>query len=653
VTTTLELEALQQAPGFVALLRGPEHVFAVANQAYRTLVGHRDVIGKTIREALPEIAGQGFYELLDRVYATGEPYIGTAVPITLQRTQGAAPDEAILDFIYQPIRDPDGKPFAILVQGHEVTNMVRAESRYRMLFSAIDDGFCVMQMLHDASGQTIDYRFLEANAAFEQHTGLVNAVGKTALEMVPDLDESWFRIYGEVADTGVAKRFENHAPAMQRWFEVNAHRVGEPAKKLVALVFKDVTLRKQAEAETARALADEKLARRAAEEAGRTRDEFLAIVSHELRTPLTAMLGWVQLLRTESLPPEKQAKALETIERNARAQAQLIEDLLDVSRVIAGQLRIEVMPVEMRPIVEAALETVQPAALARDVRIQPMLATDAIVLGDAARLQQIVWNLVSNAVKFTPRGGHVQVVLRLDESAVELAVSDSGKGIAPDFLPHVFDRFRQAEGATTRSSGGLGLGLSIVRELVGIHGGTVSVASDGVGHGATFKVRLPISASRSREPAPSRLARTVEPALLTFQQQLTCPPDLEGLHVLVVDDDPDTREMLGELFERCKANVTAVSSAAEALAAVRKRVPDLLLSDIGMPGEDGFSLISKVRALPRDAGGAVPAVALTAYARVEDRARALHAGFDNHLTKPVEPVELLAVAASFARRKLR
>lgn len=652
---------LEQAPGFLAFLRGPTHVFEVVNRAYYQVVGRHDLIGKTVRDALPEMESQGIIELLDRVYTTGEAYVGTSISVRLHRTVDA-PEDAVLDFIYQPIRDDDGATIGILVQGHEVTQVAQqqrkreaaetalraSEQRYRTLFEAIDDGFCLMQMLFDDAGRCTDYRFLEANAAFEGHTGLHEAVGKTARELVPDLDPSWFELYGKVAITGEPARFENHAPAMNRWFDVYANRVGEPELRQVALVFKDVTARKAAEAETAALLEREREARREAEAAGRLRDEFLATVSHELRTPLSSILGWAQMMRTHELPPEKRAKALETIERNARAQAQLIEDLLDVSRILSGQMRLEVAPVDVRVVTEAAVDTVRPAAMAKNIRIVTTLATDALVLGDAHRLQQIAWNLLSNAVKFTPKGGRVQVALAVEASSIVLTVADTGRGIAPDFLDHVFDRFRQADSSSTRTFGGLGLGLSIVRELVTLHGGTVEADSEGADRGATFTVRLPLSVTRRRDPSlPSATVPVPAPS------QLSHPPELAGVRILVLDDETDTREMLRELIASCEAEVVVAASVAEALELVRRAPPDIVLSDIGMPGEDGYAFVKKLRALPAESGGAVPAIALTAFARVDDRARALHEGFDNHVTKPVEPIELLAVLASFARRQRR
>ena len=336
------------------------------------------------------------------------------------------------------------------------------------------------------------------------------------------------------------------------------------------------------------------------------------------------------------------------MERNARAQAQLIEDLLDVSSILAGKLRLKVEPVDLRTVVEAALDTVRPAADAKDIRLQPALDSIGIVMGDSYRLQQVAWNLLSNAVKFTPKGGRVQVVVTRTESLVELTVADSGQGISAEFQPHVFERFRQADGGTTRFHGGLGLGLSIVRQLVEMHGGRVSVFSEGEGHGARCTVRLPLSATRLRESGPP-----LPTGHSLLAKESGAPPELHGLRVLVVDDEEDARDMLRTLLESCGAQVRVASSVEEGLHELTCEPPDVLLSDIGMPGQDGYTFMERVRKLPRERGGNVSAVALTAYARVEDRTQALLAGFDHHVTKPVDPMELLAVVASLSVRAAR
>jgi PAS domain S-box-containing protein len=399
--------------------------------------------------------------------------------------------------------------------------------------------------------------------------------------------------------------------------------------------------------DNARLLETVRRERARAEEANRAKDLFLGTLSHELRTPLNAIIGWTRMLRSGSLPEEKRARALEIIDRNARAQAALIEDILDLSRITSGKMRLEVAPVELAHIVETALDTIRPAADAKGVRIQPVLDPDSgTVHGDATRLQQVCWNLLSNAVKFTPRGGRVYVKLVRTDSQVELLVSDTGKGIANDFLPWIFDPFSQADSTSTREYGGLGLGLAIVKHLVELHGGTVRAESEGAGKGTTFVVRLPVAPVRPRVSDPP-----VTPTIATPSgPHIDCPPELAGLRVLIVDDEPDARELLRTVLESCSAQVTTASTATDALQQFKREPPDLLVSDIGMQDKDGYWLIREIRGLPPEQGGRVPAVAITAYAGMKDRTRALREGFTNHVAKPTEPQELLAVVAASVGR---
>ncbi|MDQ3254848.1 MAG: ATP-binding protein [Acidobacteriota bacterium] len=401
------------------------------------------------------------------------------------------------------------------------------------------------------------------------------------------------------------------------------------------------------EREKAQLLAREQEARAEAENANRLKDEFLATLSHELRTPLTAIIGWSNILIAGGMKDADAARALETIYRNARAQNQLIDDLLEVSRIVTGKLRLDVQPVDLAAVIITAIDAARPAAEAKNIRLQTLLDSQASsVSGDPDRLQQVVWNLVSNAVKFTPKGGRVQIKLERVNSHIEITVADTGAGIKTEFLPYVFDRFRQSDATITRTHGGLGLGLSIVRQLVELHGGTVRAESDGEGHGATFIVSLPFIATRQDKPMMER----VHPAANLGNISFECPPQLVGLRVLIVDDESDTRDLLRAVMERCGCEVTTLGTAAEALAELQQTNPDVLISDIGMPEEDGYTLIRKVRALPTDRGGGTPAIALTAYARAEDRVRALRSGFQVHVPKPVEPMELAAVVASLTRR---
>jgi PAS domain S-box-containing protein len=397
----------------------------------------------------------------------------------------------------------------------------------------------------------------------------------------------------------------------------------------------DVTERRAAEEERARALRD-------AEAASRAKDQFLATLSHELRTPLNAIVGWSHMLRSGRLDAATAERAIETIDRNAKAQSQLISDILDISRIVSGKLRLSVRAVELLPVLEAALDTVRPAAEAKGIRLNAVLDPAAgPVSGDPDRLQQIVWNLLANAIKFTPKGGRVQMRLSRINSHVEIKVEDTGMGISSEFQPHVFEVFRQRDGSPSRQHGGLGLGLALVRHLTELHGGTVECASPGEGQGAIFLVRLPVIIVNHRAGVHPTAEDPTAPLV---------PPGLDGLYVLVVDDEPDARHLVTTVLQDRGARVLAVAGAAEAMAVLLKEKPDVILSDIEMPDEDGYSFIRRVRSLPREQGGQTPAAALTAYARTEDRMQALLSGFQLHLPKPVEPVELAAVVASLAGR---
>ncbi|MCA1577132.1 MAG: response regulator, partial [Acidobacteria bacterium] len=496
-------------------------------------------------------------------------------------------------------------------------------------------------------------RLLEVNETFTRMSGYTReeAVGRTTPELGlwvrdSDREEEVAMVFerGSVRDLEYRFRLKD---GTERVGLLSAERIEIGGEPCALTVIQDITQQKRAEAERDQVLEREKALRAKAEEASRLKDEFLATVSHELRTPLTSILGWAHMLRTRQFAGGDSAKAFESIERNARAQSQLIDDLLDVSRIITGKLRLDVRAVDPNSFIEAAIEAMRPAAEAKAIRVQKIMDTGVVsVSGDPVRLQQVVWNLLSNAIKFTLKGGRVQIRLERVNSHIEIAVSDTGVGITPEFLPHVFDRFRQADQRPTRQHGGMGLGLAIVRHLVELHGGTVTAESPGEGQGSTFTVLLPVAPVYQRIDMEER----VHPAARDTLPSYECPDRLDGLRVLVVDDEPDTLELLKAGLGQCGAEVVTVRSAGEALEAIETRVPGVLISDIGMPGEDGYDLIRRVRALPAESGGRVPAIALTAYARVEDRMQALKAGYQMHVPKPVELPELVAIAASLARR---
>jgi signal transduction histidine kinase len=427
---------------------------------------------------------------------------------------------------------------------------------------------------------------------------------------------------------------------------------GEPHS--VAGINIDITPRKRAEEERALLLKNAEIARREAERANRLKDEFLATLSHELRTPLNAITGWAHMLQTGGLDKVTAVKAIETIKRNALLQAQLVSDLLDVSRIVSGNMRLEVRPVDLPAVIQAAVDSLRPAADAKNIQVDTSrMARVKRMPGDPARLQQVVWNLLSNAIKFSPQGGHVQV--RLDDfgSHVELTVKDDGDGIRPDFLPQLFEPFRQANSTSVRVHHGLGLGLAIVRRLLEMHGGYVRAMNREDRSGAIFIAVLPVSPSLVESPnAPGETLAEMTPVAT-----LSAEPSLRGTKALVVDDEPDAREVIALILERSGAKVTVAASASEALGIVERDQPDVIVADIAMPGEDGYSLLRRVRELPSQKISQTPAVALTAYAGQQDRVKALNAGFNSHVSKPVQPPELiqaiigLAGAKGFKKRK--
>ncbi|MEH2166914.1 MAG: ATP-binding protein [Nostoc sp.] len=729
---------------------------------------------------------------INQAIETGEEYVSE------YRVYTAAGEERWVAARGRVEYTADGRPIAFPGALADITERKQAESawrqseeRYRTLFESIDEGFCVLEVLFDANSKPIDYRFLEINPAFEKQTGLSDAQGKRMRELSPNHEEYWFEIYGKIALTGEPHRFENRAEALHRWFDVYAFPIGQPKSRKVAILFNDITNRKQAEAtvqasnkrlqllsetandllltedpkvflaslfekvsthlglevyfnylfqedqqrlqlhtfggisedvalsgkflelgqgvggyvvqhrqpavvenalsttdplavrvqsigirayvchplmvgervlgtlglgtrqrdrftrdeldlmqtlanqvaaalERSRLVAELQARAEALDQSNRIKDEFLAVLSHELRTPLNPILGWSKLLQRGKLNPEKTNLAIATIERNAQIQVQLIDDLLDISRILQGKMSLSAEPIDLNAVISAALETVRLAAETKSIQIHTTISPImGVVIGDAGRLQQVVWNLLSNAVKFASQGKQVTVALSQVENHAQIQITDTGKGIRTEFLPYVFEHFRQEDGATTRKFGGLGLGLAIVRQIVEMHGGTVTVDSPGVGLGATFTVKIPLAPQLTEAPI--------------LNQSPIKESDLSGIHILVVDDETDSREFIAFVLEERGAIVTAVGSGTDALQAIAQSIPNTIVSDIGMPEMDGYMLMRQIRTLGLEQGGQIPAIALTAYAGELDRQQAIAAGFQCHVPKPIDPEVLVAI----------
>jgi PAS domain S-box-containing protein len=503
-------------------------------------------------------------------------------------------------------------------------------------------------------------RMMMANPAF------LRVLGKEGAEIIGRTDAEFRDHVGEAArimkndrrimqtrETETIEEIIEMSGGPRTYLSTKSPYLNERGKVIgLIAISTDITDRKRAETARELLLMREQSAREQAENANQLKDEFLATVSHELRSPLNAMLGWIKVLKKGGIEAETQAHALDVIERSVRIQQNLIEDLIDTARIKSGKLQIEMKPVNLAGVIEAAADIVRPTAMAKEIELNLALESDEVVTGDHQRLQQVVWNLLSNAVKFTPQGGRVEAKLKRAVRSVQIVVSDTGRGIKPRDLPIIFDQFRQADGSSTRRYGGLGVGLSLVKHLIELHGGAVEADSQGEGRGSIFTINLPVRAVRGEretrrggERERRRVGRSVSPS-----PPLLVPPSLSGLWMLVVDDEADARELLTVLLKQYGARVTAAASVAEALAALRQdesgKRPDVIISDISMPDEDGYMLMRRVRQLPPEEGGRIPAVALTAFERASDRVRALSAGFQFHVPKPVEPDELAMVIAN-------
>jgi len=741
-------DVFRQAPAFMCVFSGPDLVFEMENERYLQLVGGRSALGQPLRQALPELAGQGFIELLEGVYRSGEPVFGNDVPVMLARRADGMLERRFVDQVYMPLRDPDGQVTGILVHGIDVTdrklaeielfesrerfqkivrqaatgvvqvdiegriilvnqkfcdmlgrpehellgarvlditapdsaastsdamqrlaggengvvidkeylrrdgsvmqatssvNALRgpngefqglvaivldttenrraeeqlraSEERYRTLFESVDQGFCILEMIFDEDKRPVDYLFLEMNRMFESHTGLVGGTGKTAREMVPTLDSFWFETYGRVALTGEPVRFESEAPAMERWFDVYATRIGGENSRRVALLFSDITSRKESEA-TLRKLASD-LA-----EADRRKTEFLATLAHELRNPLAPIRSGLSVMRLQGDSPASVARVREMMERQVGHMVHLIDDLLDIARISGGKLELKRERADLRAVLSSAVETSLPLIESGRHQLAVDLPdTEVPVDADVNRIAQVVANLLNNAAKYTPAGGRLGLSLRVEDREAVIAVADNGIGIPPDQLASVFEMFSQVGQHTDRSQGGLGIGLSLVRRLVNMHGGEVGASSAGAGAGSTFTVRLPLAAG----------AGAARKGVLIPH---TDGADGEGMRILVVDDNVDAAVTLSMILEACGYTVRMAHDGARAVELAASFQPQVAFLDIGMPGMDGYDT---ARAIRKVAGLAdLTLVALTGWGAYSDRQKSSEAGFDHHLTKPVQ-----------------
>jgi PAS domain S-box-containing protein len=543
----------------------------------------------------------------------------------------------LVSLTISPIRAPDGTIIAASKIAREITGEVELEGHFRAIVESSDDAI----VSKDLNGIVKSW-----NRGAERLFGWTaeEMIGQSLLRIIPpERPDEEPSILARLRRGERVDHFETvrvHKDGSRLDISVTISPIRDPLGRIIGAskVARDITAMKRAAAERDRLLASEQAARQSAEHANRMKDEFLATVSHELRTPLNAILGWSQLLKSGTCGEEELGEAVDTIERNARLQNQLIEDLLDMSRIISGKMRIDMQPVDLSQVIHNALAAVRPAADAKSIDLKLSIDPNAPSIdGDANRLQQVLWNLLSNSIKYTPRGGWVEVSLRAMGEQLELSVKDNGQGISPEFLPRLFMRFSQADSTTTRRHGGLGLGLALVRHLTELHGGSIRATSAGAGQGSTFTVSLPVTKNRAD-------------ALDDDANGLGgLEVNLAGTKVLVIDDEDSARSIVKRILALRGAEVVTANSVEQALARLSETRPDVILCDIGMPDEDGFAFLSRLRAMERGHGSLIPVIALTAFARPEDRRRMLLAGFAMHIPKPIDAADVVAVVANVAK----
>lgn len=629
----------EQAPAFLCSLRGPTHIFEMANERYFQLIDQGpDIVGKTVLEVLPEAQTQGFIDLLDSVYRTGDPFLGNGIEFKLRQNDGTL-TLRILDFVYVALKDGEGKVSGVLVHGVDITEKRALEDeahaadlRYRKLIDSMDEGFCVIELIFNDLDFPIDYRFIEVNPEFSRHTGLPpDSIGRTARELVPDLDPVWIERYGQVALTGEAVRFTEEARAMGRWFDVYATRLGNHDNHTVALLFRDITAQRKV---------DEDLRRLAAElsEASRRKSEFLAVLAHELRNPLAPIRTGLELMNRGRDNPSTVIRVTEMLGRQVNHMVHLIDDLLDVARITSGKVTLVSAPIRLKEILTTAIESSKPVIDAASHKFEVhVTAGEVLICCDQVRIAQVVSNLLTNAAKYTPDGGKIALSAMQIGESVSITVTDNGVGIPVEALPHVFDMFSQVSRNMGRSQGGLGIGLSIVRELMSLHGGTVSVSSDGAGKGSCFELVLPI------------LGNEVDPVLMGDVGEEITESRATPLRVIVADDNVDAANILAALLELSGHHVKVSYDGLTAFDAAITFVPDVMLLDIGMPGMTGHEVAQAIRATPLLAETTL--IALTGWGTEEDSTRSTEAGFDFHLTKPAQIEQVNALLGKVAAER--
>lgn len=642
-----------------AIIRTDDRLIVTSiNQAAILLFGTDE--SKAVGSSVLGICGGEWYARISQIAA--QLRSGAAPLLEEIECQGRDGSILYVEASMGLVTDELNRPLGFSIIARDITARKQSEQSARATAQRLQAVF--RQASVGIAQVDLEGRFLEVNERYCQ------IVGRTAPELLdlhmqditaPEYLSENLDLFHKLRQNGTPFTIQKQyirPDGTRVWVDNDVSAVTDSSGRVVSIVSitVDISDRLRAEADQReiakqreQLLESERAARAAAERASQMKDEFLATLSHELRTPLNAILGWSQVIKMGMDRKEDIAQGVEVIERNARSQAQIIEDLLDMSRIISGKIRLDVQRLDLAAVVQAAIETALPTAATKGIRLisvlDPLLGLS--VSADANRLQQVLWNLLTNAIKFTPKGGKIQVVLERVNSHVEISVIDNGEGIKPEFLPHVFDRFRQEDASTTRRYGGLGLGLSIVKQLVELHGGSVRVKSGGQGKGTTFTVALPLTVVHFDPDEPERQ----HPRVTSKEaSKLDACAKIEGLSVLVVDDEPDARALVRRLLEDCGATAMTAGSASEAVELLRMQKFDVIVSDIGMPNEDGYALIRRIRAMGPDQGGDIPAIALTAYARSEDRIKAISAGFLMHVAKPVEPLELITMVAAATGR---